>query len=571
MSKFKKVLSLLLSAVLIFAYSSTVIATPSKIKKKPIVVPQTVNPKLVKNVIFLIPDGTSISHITLTRWYNFAKYGKNKLAVDEIATGLVKTYWSDGIITDSAPAGSAMATGFKTYNKYISVLPEKISMPGIPAVKADDIQKPIATVLEAAKLAGKSTGLVVTCEIPHATPASFSSHYYSRSDEYTLVEQQVYQNIDVVLGGGLDFLDPAKRKDKEDLLNILKKRGYQVVTTPEELSNAKSQKLWGLFAPVNLNRDFDRDPSKQPSLYDMTKKAIEILSKDKDGFFLMVEGSMVDWSSHSNDPIGVISEFLAFDKAVEYALNFAKRDKNTLVIVAPDHGNGGLSIGSSESNSKYDKMPLSDVVDTLTKAKITATKLYELLNKDMSISEIKTIVGENYGIIDLTDEEANKILDYLKSPPKGVYFENIVGPMISKRACIGWTTTGHTGEDVPLYVYHPRNVRLSGVVQNTDLAKYIAEAMNVSLDSVSKKLFVSAKSIENKVVSVNIDTTDANNPVLKITTNSNKIIILPVYKDYAILNNKEIKLSGITICTNLEKVSDLNYWFFSEDVVKLIK
>jgi len=113
------------------------------------------------------------------------------------------------------------------------------------------------------------------------------------------------------------------RNDKENLIDEIKKN-YQYVTTPDELSNANSGKLWAMFAPSALAYDFDRDPSKEPSIAEMTKKAIELLSQDEDGFFLMVEGSKVDWAAHANDPIGIISDVLAFDEAVGVALDLQK-------------------------------------------------------------------------------------------------------------------------------------------------------------------------------------------------------------------------------------------------------
>jgi len=222
----------------------------------------------VKNVILMIPDGMSLAGTTLARWYKGAP-----LAMDEMACGLVRTYSSDAVIADSAPAATAYATGFKSHTGFIGILPDEATMPGLQPIAEEDKRRPVATILEAAKLAGKSTGLVVTCEIPHATPAGFSAHVDNRNNYDDILEQQVYQGMDVVLGGGYHYLLPESRKDKEDLLEVIRNKGYDYVTTPEALRRSTSSKIWGMFAPKALSYDFDRDPEKEPSLAEMTKKS----------------------------------------------------------------------------------------------------------------------------------------------------------------------------------------------------------------------------------------------------------------------------------------------------------
>ncbi|MCX7922428.1 MAG: alkaline phosphatase [Clostridia bacterium] len=506
----------------------------------------------IKNVILLIPDGMSVTGTTLARWCNNGE----PLAMDEMASGLVRTYWAGGPITDSAPAGTAMATGYKTTDKFISVLPDKVLMPNVAPVKPEDSRSPIATVLEGAKLQGKAVGLVATSNIQHATPAAFSSHTPSRSEYETIGEQQVFGNIDVILGAGWQYLMPDKRKDKEDLIKILVNKGYDYVTTPAQMKKSKSDKIWGLFAADSLAYDMDRDPSKEPSLAEMTEKAISVLSKDEDGFFLMVEGSKVDWAAHANDPVGVISDIFAFDKAVKAALDFAKKDTHTVVIACSDHGNGGISMGSVTTEKNYSSADLSIFIDQLKKAKLTGEGLEKKLNSDKT--NIKEAISEYYGISDLTDEELKQIKD-AKLPG----LNSIVGKMISKRASIGWTTGGHTGEDVVLYCYSPNADRLTGVVENTDIAKYISKLFNMNLDDISKKLYVPAvEAFEARGAKVAIDESNAANPVVVVTKGS-RVIKLPVNKNIAYVNGSPIKLGGLTIITNKAYVP--------QDAVNLIK
>lgn len=130
----------------------------------------------------------------------------------------------------------------------------------------------------------------------------------------------VYNQVDVVLGGGWKYIDKNQRKDKEDLVQYLRDNGFVVTTKWEDLKNESPRKVWGLFAQDAMHYEFDRNGTDKPSLAEMTQKALQILSKNKNGFFLMVEGSEIDWASHANDPVGVVSEVLAFDKAVKVAL-----------------------------------------------------------------------------------------------------------------------------------------------------------------------------------------------------------------------------------------------------------
>jgi len=509
--------------------------------------------KKAKNVIIMIPDGMSTDGVTLARWYN----GGAELNMDSLASGLVRTYSSDAPIADSAPAGTAMATGFKSHTGFVGVLPDENTMPGLDHLDEADKRKPVATILEAAQLNGKATGIIATSEIMHATPADFAAHDPSRKNYDAISEQQVYQELDVVIGAGSKFFAGDVRGDKENLISVIKDK-YQYVTTPEEFNAVKSGKLWAMFDPTALAYDFDRDPSKEPSLAEMTDKAIDLLSQDRNGFILMVEGSKIDWAAHANDPVGVVSDILAFDEAVGVALDFAKKDKNTLVIAATDHGNSGISIGSTGTDSNYDKTPLSHFIEPLKAAQLTGEGIEKMLNTDRS--NVVEVMAKYYGLTDLTTEEIAAI----KETEAGS-MNYTVGPMIGKRAKIGFTTTGHTGEDVTLYVYAPKTIdQLTGTVENTDIAAYMAKAAGLDLRSTSAKLFVEAQSaFEAKGATVKFDTTDANNPVLIVEKNKTKLE-LPVNKNIAYVNGKEVKLDGVVVYNGINT-------YVPQSAVKLVK
>ena len=508
----------------------------------------------IKNIIVLIPDGMSTSGMTLTRWYNAyndatgAIDTRKSLALDEMASGHIRTWWLNkgvvGAITDSAPAGTAIATGVKTNNKFIGVTDQSV---------------PVATILEAAKLKGKSTGLVSTSQVMHATPAAFSSHYPDRSKEDIIAEQQVYNNVDVVLGAGSNRL--TERGDNENLVSVLKAKGYQYVTRGSELKGLTG-KTWGMFAPSTtsaMRHEMDRLELKpeEPSLADMTKAAIGVLSQNKKGFFLMVEGSKVDWAAHANDPIGIISDVNAFDRAVKVALDFAKKDGKTMVFALTDHGNGGISIGDTNTTKGYDSAPLSRFIAPLKKARLTGEGLEAKFNADRS--NAKQVMAGFYGINDLTAEEEAAI----KATEKGK-MNYTVGPMISKRANIGWTTGGHTGEDVTLYTYLPGNERITGTIDNTDIGKISASVWGIDLNKTTKELYNNAKTaFEAKGASVKVDNSDANNPKMIVTKGGNTLII-PENKNIVILNGRTIESKGVNV--NIKDV-----FYVSNSVLELIK
>ncbi|ADQ08300.1 Alkaline phosphatase [Caldicellulosiruptor hydrothermalis 108] len=515
---------------------------------------QDENQQKVKNVILMIPDGMTIAHTTLSRWYQ----GGEPLSMDEIACGLVKTYSANNPITDSAPAATAYATGYKTQNRYISIYPEMVSMPGVGQVEEKDFYKPIVTILEAAKKVGKSTGLVFTCQFPHATPAAFASHTDNRNDYESIAEQMVYNQVDVVLGGGYKYIDKNQRKDKEDLAGYLKQNGFFVTTSWQEAKNFSGKKIWGLFAQDAMHYDFDRNGTGEPSLAEMTQKALQILSKNRNGFFLMVEGSEIDWASHANDPVGVVSEVLAFDKAVKVALDFAKSRDDTAVIIASDHANGGMSLGNY--TTKYDTALLNDFLAYITKAKRTGAGIEEHLGNNKTDENIKKIVSEYYGINDLTSDEINAIKN-----AKAGNLNYVLGPIISKRSNIGWTSNGHTGEEVVLYAYHPNGYIPRGVIDNTEICDYMAEILGIDLGSFNENAYISNIDLEEKGYDVSIDTINPSNVQLVINKGS-KTYIIPQNKNVVLEGSNQYKLKYVSVY-----IPSAKRFFVSSEIESLIK
>jgi alkaline phosphatase len=504
-----------------------------------------------RNVIFMVMDGTSADAVTLARWYK-----GNPLFLDKLLVGGVQTYSKSSIITDSAAAATAMATGKKTMADVVGL---------VPVFQGKEVQtpaylRPVATVLEGAKQKGMAVGLVATSPIQHATPAAFSSHVKNREHFDDIAEQQVYQGLDLVLGGGKGPLVPQNewkkdhpglrkgypqdkpihgRKDGENLWGELENLGYQVVTTQNELKSVKQLPVWGTFADSDMAYDIDRKylDLPQPSLAEMTEKSISLLSKDPQGFFLFVEGSKVDWSAHKNDPVGMVSEVLAFDKAVGEAIKFAKKDGNTLVIAVTDHGTGGLTIGNADTDNTYKTVAKTKVIGPLKQAKLTVTGALSQLDEDKG--NLKEVV-KLYGLNELTIDEWGRIAN-------ATHIEEVLADIMAKRAHLGFTTHGHTGEDVFLYAYGPE--KPTGLLNNIDLAKKVAHFLGLSLEHATNVLFVDGITyFKQQGYDVSLDTSDQENIVM-VAKKDGVEFRYPKNKNFYWKNDKKVSQPGVNVFT----------------------
>lgn len=290
-----------------------------------------------KNIIFLIGDGMGVSHVfaglTANKGHLFLENFKH--------VGFSKTQSADSYITDSAAGGTALSTGHKTNNG---------------AIGFDAQNKPVKTILEEAEEKGLATGLVSTSSITHATPASFISHQAGRSMYEEIAADFLKTDIDVFIGGGIDHF--SKRKDGRNLMEELKTKGYKVETDLKEIEKVNNGKLAGLTAPVHNGRIAERGNM----LPIATKTAIDILDNNKKGFFLMVEGSQIDWGGHASSTVYVVEDMLDFDKVIGQTLNFAEKNGETLIIVTADHETGGMALtdGNIENGVVKAAFPTSD-------------------------------------------------------------------------------------------------------------------------------------------------------------------------------------------------------------------
>jgi len=277
-----------------------------------------------KNIILMIGDGMGVAHL-----YAGMTVNRGHLNIEKMKhIGFSKTYSATDFVTDSGASGTAMATGEKTYNKALGVSVDTV---------------PLKTILEIAEDHDKATGLVATSTITHATPASFIAHQPSRYNYEEIAEDFLKTDIEVFIGGGLKHFND--RKDEQDLTQNLKTKGYDVILNPDNIVNSTSDKIAGLIYKDSPPKYSEGRGNMLP---ESAVKAIVTLNRNSNGFFLMIEGSQIDWGGHKKNTKYVVDEMLDFDRTVGEVLKFAEEDGNTLVIVTADHETGGMTVNKGD-------------------------------------------------------------------------------------------------------------------------------------------------------------------------------------------------------------------------------
>ena len=317
-------------------------------------------PRRAKNVILFIGDGMTIANRTaarvLSRGITEGKY-RGMLSFDDMpSTALIGTSGVDSLITDSANAMSAYTTGHKS----------SVNALGVYASRAvGNLAHPkVETITELVKRKTKmGVGIVSDAELQDATPAAMVAHTRRRADKEIIAEQLFFSRADVILGGGMAYFQPqsvkgSKRKDDNDLVGLFRGDGYAVATDRQQLSSAAAvpgtRKLFGAFHPDNMDGALDRlflkkntvaQYPNQPDLTEMTKAAIDVLSRNPDGFVLMVEAALIDKFNHPLDWERAAFDTIMLSNAVQVAKDFAAKRNDTLIIVVPDHTHSGSIAG----------------------------------------------------------------------------------------------------------------------------------------------------------------------------------------------------------------------------------
>ena len=428
--------------------------------------------KTVKNIIFLVSDGMSQGTLSMSDNLLRSKYGSTSKWIDVYreqrgVRALMDTASADSYVTDSAAAGSSWGGGVRVPNG-------KLNM-------SKDGEK-FTPLLQKFKNRGKAVGCVTTVPITHATPASFCVNMKHRKFQPEIAEEYLRLQFDVMMGGGEEFFRADLREDGRDMFAEFKNNGFTVCRTRTELKNASAAQgpLLGVFhesgLPYTADAENDRETvNKVPSLSEMTKTAIERLSKNPAGFVMQVEAGKVDWAAHANDALALLHDQLAFDRAVNEALQFADKDGNTLVIITTDHGNSnpGL-VKSSKVNQNFERF---------FNAKHTNEWIFKELDNNSSVSQIRERI-EYACQMEIEVDEAKLLFDKLQYDVEGMYnpykkpFADLAA--IQKNYwSIGWSGTNHTQDFVELTAVGPGSEMLPPFVKNLELHDFMLKATGV--------------------------------------------------------------------------------------------
>jgi alkaline phosphatase len=427
-----------------------------------------------KNIIIMFADG-----VASTQW-DFGRYSSRVLRQQPFATtdvvfrdgtlGLLATSPHGAYITDSAAAASAMSIGAKVENGSVSVTPDG---------------KPGRTVMQAAKAAGKRIGLVTTATVYDATPAAFSLNAKSRRDSQALVDQYLALEPDVLMGGGADYFLPAgspggKRKDGRDIIAAFRAKGHQVARNSAELKAAAGAKLLALFADEDMDFELDRDPAQEPTTAEMAAAALRALSQQSPkGFVLLVENENTDTAGHVNDAASLMRALWAFDDAVKVALDFQRRNPDTLVIVTGDHETGGFSptyaLKDMSSLSSSNRFYSGDEhLRMLGRITMSLSMVGEKLGKKPSGDVLDGLLAKHFPGFKLDSDLRELVLKQQALDRNFTYVpQNILGRMIARQTGYYWGNSGHTPEPVTVGAIGPGAELFRGYQDNTDFGKHL--------------------------------------------------------------------------------------------------
>lgn len=431
-----------------------------------------------RNVIFMVSDGMSIGALTSADLTMQRKLGKESNWMRMYRNNLCKRALMDvaiygAIVPDSAASAAAWGCGHRVEPRKLNIGPN------------NEVFTPINTIF---KNAGKSTGLVTTTRITHATPAGFTVNVDHRDKEDEIAMQYYEREHDVYLGGGLTHFSPEKRTDNIDMIERFKSKGYQVVRDKSQLRSIDSSgKLLGIFADSHLPYTLDRVntpelDAKVPTLSEMTQVALDRLNRNSNGFILQVEGGRVDHGAHSNDIGGLIYDQIEFDDAIGTVLEFVKDNPDTLVIMTTDHGNASPTLNRSQNG--YDASEIE--FDKIQNFKHTNSWVLERLDARSSVNVITSTVEEATGI-KITTHQATTLQQALRGTYEALYHpmmsdpQATLGQILANYLSVSWTGTNHTGDYVELASFGPGSEMIDGLVINTELFNVMLKATQIEV------------------------------------------------------------------------------------------
>jgi alkaline phosphatase len=429
--------------------------------------------KIAKNIIVIISDGMSSGTLNMADLYLNRKTGKGSNWIElykdnRVKRSLMEMTSASSIVTDSAAASSSWGSGFRVKNGSLNV-----------GINGEEY----LPIWQKFKKAGKMAGCVTTVPITHATPAGFCIASKSRNSQEAIAEMYLELKFDIMMGGGDKFFSSENRKDKKDLYQNFISKGFNVVKDRAEmLSVDNSKPILGVFSTDGLPYSKDRESSKEltnssPTLAEMTARAIDKMKNHPNGFVLQVEAGKVDWAAHANDITGLIYDQVAHDEAIKVAIDFAEKDKNTLVIITTDHGNAnpGLIYGKT----------VNENFDSIQNYKQTNDWILNGIGKETSISQIIDRI-EFATKLALQEEEAKELLSFYNNikmedglyNPKHLPFK-VLSEIQKKYNSVGWISMDHSSDYSELALFGPGSELLNSFIKNTDLHYLMLQAAEV--------------------------------------------------------------------------------------------
>ncbi|GAA6184232.1 alkaline phosphatase [Aliiglaciecola sp. NS0011-25] len=404
-----------------------------------------------KNIIMVVGDGMGPAYTTAYRYFADKKSSPviEPTVFDRHLVGMASTYPArvSGYVTDSAAGATALSAGVKSYNGAIAV---------------DENKKSVKTVLEQARMNGLKTGVAVTSQINHATPASFAAHNESRRN-YDAIADSYFDDkvngqfaLDVMLGGGWKYFI----RDDRNIVEQFQSAGYQYIDDLAQLTSLKPGPVIGLFGDEGMPWALDM-PGKQ-RLPALVKTAVKQLTNDK-GYFLLVEGSQVDWAGHSNDIASAMAEMHDLALTLEWLEQYVQENPDTLVVVTADHSTGGFTIAAN-GNYQWNPDPLKNLTQSLSS-----------LAKSMANSETPLDTAEAGLGFELNETEKSLLQKADLKNSKALYVQ--LKKLMDIRSNSGWTSSGHTAVDVQIFAMGAGKEHFHGHMDNTDIPKVIFELM----------------------------------------------------------------------------------------------
>lgn len=430
--------------------------------------------KTAKNIIFMVSDGMSTGTLQMADALIYRKEGRHSNWIQlmqnpETRRALMDTASANSIVTDSAAASSSWGGGKRVNNGALNVNPD------------GSYNKPI---LQKFKAKGKSVGCVTTVPITHATPAGFCVNSDKRSAMEDIALDYHKLRFDVMMGGGVEVFSADNRKDKQDLFAKFKNSGFKVIRNRKEMlaiPASNTAPVLGVFhggsLPYEIDRRNDADLiANTPTLAEMTKTAIQQLSKNKNGFVMQVEGGKVDWAAHANDAAAMLYDQMAFDDAVKVAMDFVKDNKDTLLIVTTDHGNSNPGLFSGGK--------VNDNFDRLLKVKHSSDWILMGINNTFTSAQVIERIEAAHGFA-IKDEQAKDILrHYTKLDGEGIYnsyklpFRDM-GLLEQGYFNIGFGSMDHSGDYVELTAFGPGSELITPFIRNYEMHNIMLKAAGV--------------------------------------------------------------------------------------------